>query len=487
MLRKGWLVLVLAAAVAACDENPVEPGFGGEVASVTVAPGDTVLAVGQSGQLRATVRDGDGTVVADSGLTWQSSDTTVARVSATGLVQALKAGTTQLQASAGGRTGQARVVVVTPQVASVEADRETIDAREGDEVQLTIVARDASGASIPGLGIQWLSSLPEVASVDAVGRVSAIRAGSAIITARVHGLSVAVPVTVTADHPFDLVYATQGTEGVKLLRLPVGGSGAEAQELVSLEPMGEQPRLSPDGTRVAFQCVDHLGSRALCVANRDGSDRILLAWAVGAWFGEPAWSHDGTRLAFVRHGYGSEGGVARRRIGIVHVEGGEPVILTGDMPDDQYEPVWSPLLADGSERIAFTSGTNEVRSVWTMRLDGSDRHQVTVTPGVFDAAPDWSPDGETLVFQRIGNTLFDLRLVDAQGGNDRRLGATLLGNQVSPAWSPDGRMVAFLSDHETYATGNSSYQIYTVWADGTKVARRSWDSGEKGSLAWLAH
>jgi Tol biopolymer transport system component len=89
-----------------------------------------------------------------------------------------------------------------------------------------------------------------------------------------------------------------------------------------------------------------------------------------------------------------------------------------------------------------------------------------------DDQPAWSPDGTTLVFQRSGNALFgDLFLVDLMTGVARPLtpyAGPIPGIQLNPVWSPDGRMIAFASRHETEA-----YQIYTIWADGTRLARRT--------------
>jgi hypothetical protein len=462
MRRKNLLILMLATVLAACDESVTGLVGSDEVASVAVAPGDTILVVGQSGQLRATVRAADGSLLENAAVTWQSNDPAVAEVSTMGAVRAVAAGAVQVRATAGGRTGEARVVVALPAVASVDIDQAALDLPEGGELQLA-----------------------DVASVDALGRVVAIRDGTATITVRVHGASASVPVRVRADHLFDLLYTVRAMDGLdEVFRLGLG-SGTDPHRIVSMSPWSEQPRLSPDGMRVAFQCMDAFGDRSICVADRDGSNRKLLAWSIGEAYSQATWSHDGTRLAFVHHRYESPGVPGRSRIGVMNADGSDLAIVTGDMSESQNEPTWSPVLPDGSERIAFTSGTSTAQSIWTMKPDGSDRMEVTTTPGVFDAAPDWSPDGHTLVFQRIGNTLFDLRLVDADGSDERALGVSRAGNQVAPAWSPDGRMIAFLSNHETYGAGDATYQIYTTWADGSKLARRTSDDAAKVGPAWL--
>ena len=118
-----------------------------------------------------------------------------------------------------------------------------------------------------------------------------------------------------------------------------------------------------------------------------------------------------------------------------------------------------------------------------MRADGTDKQQVT-RGDVWDDQPAWSPNGNTLAFQRTAPAVFgDLYLVNATGGNERKLMpfADLAFGQFAPAWSPDGRLIAFSSKHE-----GGIYQIYTVWADGSKLARRTSGETNKQSPAWIA-
>ena len=81
------------------------------VATVTVSPGSLTLAVGQTGQLTATVRDGAGTVLTGRPITWTTNAGGVATVNGSGLVQALGAGTATITATSEGKTGTATVQV----------------------------------------------------------------------------------------------------------------------------------------------------------------------------------------------------------------------------------------------------------------------------------------------------------------------------------------------------------------------------------------
>jgi uncharacterized protein YjdB len=164
------------------------------VTSVTVAPPSSNIGVGASVQLTATVRSGT-TVLTDRAVGWTSSNETIAVVSSTGRVTALKAGVVTITATSEGVSGTAFVavgiasVVVTPNPTSVVA---------GQTRQLTAVARDASNAAVAGVTFQWASTATAIATVDATGLVTGRAAGTANVTASVGTVSGSSAVTVTA-------------------------------------------------------------------------------------------------------------------------------------------------------------------------------------------------------------------------------------------------------------------------------------------------
>jgi dipeptidyl aminopeptidase/acylaminoacyl peptidase len=184
-----------------------------------------------------------------------------------------------------------------------------------------------------------------------------------------------------------------------------------------------------------------------------GGDRTVLQFG-----GQPVWSPDGTRIAFVR-------GAGLRfddngEIFVVNADNTGQANLTGDGPGPgPYDsgPAWSP---DGT-RIAFNrggSGFFEV-SIYTMGPSGEDR--VRLTSGYRDFSPDWSPDGRMITFMRYGfdGDDSDVYVMNADGTGVRRLTNNGV-NDENPAWSPDGTKIAF--DRELFP-----YRVYTMNADGT--------------------
>jgi dipeptidyl aminopeptidase/acylaminoacyl peptidase len=101
----------------------------------------------------------------------------------------------------------------------------------------------------------------------------------------------------------------------------------------------------------------------------------------------PAWSPDGTKLAFEVHG--PVGGVDGD-IFVLDLASGLVTQLTGDPPEAPIHdegPAWSP---DGT-MIAFTSQRSDPKGdIWIMQADGSDPRRLT-TNVIVDESPDWQP------------------------------------------------------------------------------------------------
>ena len=179
------------------------------VASVTVTLADTVVEVGQNTQATATLLDAYGRVV-NRQVTWTSSDPSIATVSDSGVVTGVRVGSAVITASRGNRSGSATVTVVAgpggtgspPPVASVTITPSTATLTIGQIAVLTATLRDASGAVLTGRAITWASANSGIATVDGTGTVTAIAAGTTMISATSEGVSGTATVTaVTATPP----------------------------------------------------------------------------------------------------------------------------------------------------------------------------------------------------------------------------------------------------------------------------------------------
>lgn len=159
-----------------------------DVAEVVVAPLTASVVVGNTLPLQATVRDAGGQSVTGATVLWSVQDTSIATVSTTGVVTARAVGSTQVAASANGRSGLASITVTPVPVASVTVTPARIDLAPGKQATLSALAYDASGRTLGGRAVVWASSNTSVATVDASGLVSALAAGSATITATSEGV-----------------------------------------------------------------------------------------------------------------------------------------------------------------------------------------------------------------------------------------------------------------------------------------------------------
>jgi hypothetical protein len=100
----------------------------------------------------------------------------------------LAPGTTQMHATAGGRTGTVTVTVVAAPVASVTVSPELVELEVGGQADLEVVLRAADETVLEGRLVTWSSAADSIATVDGAGRVTARAAGAAASRAESEGV-----------------------------------------------------------------------------------------------------------------------------------------------------------------------------------------------------------------------------------------------------------------------------------------------------------
>lgn len=227
-------VLLLGAAlltVSACGDDDLvgaAPSVGVPVVSVT--PRSTSLRVGATQQLAATVKTPEGVDVPNPEVVWATGDSTIATVSATGLVTVRSPGTAGITARyRGGEIGSASITVLGP-VSGITLTSPATSLTVGlAGVQLNAQTFDAAGLSQSRV-VTYTSNNPAVATVNAGGGVTAVSAGTATITAASEGQSASVNLTVLPPIPVVLSpSATTFTDAVTqqltvVVRDPVSGA-----------------------------------------------------------------------------------------------------------------------------------------------------------------------------------------------------------------------------------------------------------------------
>jgi uncharacterized protein YjdB len=169
------------------------------VSSVRVTPSSGEAVVGSTLQLSATARDASGNPLTGRAITWSSSDPAVARVDETGLVSGLAAGTAVISATSEGRIGTADVRIRPVPINSIDVTPPSATVAVGEATQLSATARDAAGVALAGRQIEWTSSDPSIAAVNANGLVRSVAPGVVTITASAEGVRGTAAITVTAQ------------------------------------------------------------------------------------------------------------------------------------------------------------------------------------------------------------------------------------------------------------------------------------------------
>ncbi len=196
--RRSILSATLAAALVACGGG-TEPGVNTSVVvtSITVSPATAQVEVGATTALTADIRDQKGAVVTGKTLAWTSSVPSVAIVNPTsGSVTGVTAGTAQVSATVDGKTGQATVTVLPVPVASITIGSVPALAI-GAKAMLLVVVKDSKGNVLTGRRVAYSTSTTSVATVDSLGVVTTVSAGTATITALSEGVSATTAIVVS--------------------------------------------------------------------------------------------------------------------------------------------------------------------------------------------------------------------------------------------------------------------------------------------------
>ena len=171
---------------------------GGSVASVSLNPTSVSLDVGGSATLQAQALDGSGRALTDRSIVWTSSDTTIARIDASGRVSGVAPGSAEVAANVEGKFTKASVTVAQRAVASIALTPTAPRLVVGARAQFVARTLYTDGTELAGRRVTWTSSDPAIATVDSTGVIEGRAAGVATITATSEGRTAAVGVTVDA-------------------------------------------------------------------------------------------------------------------------------------------------------------------------------------------------------------------------------------------------------------------------------------------------
>ncbi|MFT4040747.1 MAG: hypothetical protein QM692_21380 [Thermomicrobiales bacterium] len=270
---------------------------------------------------------------------------------------------------------------------------------------------------------------------------------------------------VAAEHPFAgsdawIAYMTGGADGFDHLGL-IRPDGTEDHAIVVGRSGGQLlPDWSPDGGRLVYTSR---GGRTEPLYEYDpATDTETQLFAcddpcIGD--DEPVYSPDGAQVAFIRAlapfvrnpDFGFEA-PSDCGLWIGDLASGEVTQITSNPDcDREYNPHWSP---DGAQftywRDPYADGDPTGTSVWVMDADGGNARELT-DPAIFAGSPDWSPDGEWIVYSTYPLLEFQCCQVsnvyrmhpDGSGVEQLTHYDTTMERATQPRYTPDGAWILF--------------------------------------------
>ena len=257
----------------------------------------------------------------------------------------------------------------------------------------------------------------------------------------------------------------QGPIASRRWRLIVADADGENAQVVleSHDPI-MSPAWSPDGTRLAYVSFEGQSSAVYVQTLTSGArERVSARTGIN---GAPAWSPDGSRLAITLSQ--RDGNVD---IFVLELAKHELLRVTDD-PAIDTEPNWAP---DGRS-LYFTSDRAGRPQVYQIVLASGERPKRITFEGAYNARPRVSPDGKQLAVVTLDQGAYRIAVVDVASGRSRVLSSGQLDE--GPTFAPNGQVLLFAARERGRGV------LETVAVDGSVTSRISAADGDVREPAW---
>ena len=154
------------------------------------------MVVGSNATLTARVYGAGDNLLPTARVHWSSQDPGVVTITQDGVATAVATGTAQIAASAGGQSRTIAVTVSQQPIALIRISPPAGNVAVGGTLTLQGEALDGTGAVLPNRLLEWTSSAPEIATVNATGVVTGVSVGQATIAATGEGKTGTALITV---------------------------------------------------------------------------------------------------------------------------------------------------------------------------------------------------------------------------------------------------------------------------------------------------
>ncbi|MBN1679332.1 MAG: PD40 domain-containing protein [Anaerolineae bacterium] len=304
------------------------------------------------------------------------------------------------------------------------------------------------------------------------------------------------PTPIDTNPTTPLAPPPSGLTGTIIMRSGQVAADPYNQPIAIIQPDGTGYRIvSPEGARGHAPVLSPKGQRFAYVRFATGTRENVLQHApldgIGDswnWTGAPYlyyqdtpdWSLDGAWIAFTASGSGAEEPDLYRVSIVAPGETGELQRLTSDKVIESW-PAFSP---DGTEIVYvsdFTETGDPIVELQIINLETMEIRRLTHNgSGLIESAPDWSPDGRTIIFQaqEAGSEETDIFQVPANGEVQpiKIIDSDSMDSQ--PRYSPDGRYIVFSSNRtrnwDVFVYEIASQTIFQVTTDARTDIANGW-------------
>ncbi|MFA5308096.1 MAG: trypsin-like peptidase domain-containing protein [Dehalococcoidales bacterium] len=429
--------------------------------AVTISP--ISLPAGETQRIEAVAVDKYGNVLDNVEISWNVADAEAGSiVSGT----SLKAGeitgeyenAVEVEVTQGNitRTAATGVIVTAGALDEIYIAPDPADIGIGMTQQFVAVGADRYGNRISGLDVDW-SVINGGGAIDSSGLFTAgtlpgMYTDTIKAEAALSGVTRSAKVDVTVE-PDRIAYMSDAGNDDGVFDIYIMDiSGNNQKRITTSHVDSSYPGVSPGGSLIAY--ADESGG--INVINDDGKWAFPLTSGQEAY--EPAWSPDGTKIAYTVF-ENVLGGYDQPDIYVMDVDGSNVTKLT-DHIDWDISPSWSP---DGT-MIAFESYRDGNWEIYVENINGTGLRRIT-NNNVFDANARWSPDGQKIIYQSIVNNQWELFTVNIDGTQVTQV--TYVNYSCCyPYWSPDGSKIVFHS----WQDDNQS-EISIANADGSNITQ----------------
>jgi TolB protein len=233
-----------------------------------------------------------------------------------------------------------------------------------------------------------------------------------------------------------VVYISPANGPRQVWRAPV--TGVAPQQLTDVGTNVYDLAVSTADGQIAYSVVNDARGTDLWVMDADGGGQRLLVACGAGLCSTPAWSPDGTRIAYSREseGLAPDAPTGPPRVWVVDAATGQTAPVYADSQVLGFGPSWSP---DGSRLAAVDGSTSSIR---VLDLKTSEEMLLPTLMGAMGA---WSPDSHQMLYNTLTlaeqRPLISLHLADLTTQQIELVLEPSSADYGYPAWSPTGDWV----------------------------------------------